>query len=229
MTTTCSRPGRSSPAPYVRPSCASTPSRWNISALVCRTLSCSGLSCPVIVTFQDCAAATDSNERPCSRQSRKFAGATGFQPSCSTVTSRDGSRYGSGRSSTALTTEKIAVFAPMPSASVSTATAVKPGFLRIVRTPNLTSCIRVSTKPPPFTSLHASFTRVQLPKLPLAARAASSGVMPRRTFSSARIRRWKRNSSSNSRSTRRLRRSPRARVRATLSQYITRMTFKWPA
>ena len=34
--------------------------------------------------------------------------------------------YGSGFSSTALTTLKIAVFAPIPSASVTTATAVKP-------------------------------------------------------------------------------------------------------
>ena len=34
--------------------------------------------------------------------------------------------YGSGRSSTPFTTLKIAVFAPMPSASVSTATTVKP-------------------------------------------------------------------------------------------------------
>src|SRR5437016_6108390 len=54
-------------------------------------------------------------------------------------TSRSGSRYGRGRSSTALTTLKIAVFAPMPSASVSTATAVKPGFLSNWRKANLKS------------------------------------------------------------------------------------------
>jgi hypothetical protein len=34
-----------------------------------------------------------------------------------------------------LTTLKIAVFTPMPSASVSTATVVKPGFLRNIRAP----------------------------------------------------------------------------------------------
>src|SRR5437867_4694094 len=45
-----------------------------------------------------------------------------------TNTSRPGSLNGGGRSSTALTTLIIAVFAPIPSASVSTATAVKPGF-----------------------------------------------------------------------------------------------------
>src|SRR5439155_7684992 len=56
-------------------------------------------------------------------------------------TSRSGSRYGSGRSKTALTTLKIAVFAPMPSASVSTATAVKPGFFSNWRKANLRSFI----------------------------------------------------------------------------------------
>ena len=38
--------------------------------------------------------------------------------------------YPSGRRITPLTIEKIAVLAPMPSASVSSATAVKPGLLR---------------------------------------------------------------------------------------------------
>jgi len=42
-------------------------------------------------------------------------------------TSRDGSRNGSGRSSTALMTVKMAVFAPMPSASVRMATAENAG------------------------------------------------------------------------------------------------------
>src|SRR5438034_11846465 len=56
-------------------------------------------------------------------------------------TSRSGSRYGSGRSNTALTTLKMAVFATMPSASVSTATAVKPGFFSNWRKANLRSFI----------------------------------------------------------------------------------------
>src|SRR6266540_3381616 len=56
-----------------------------------------------------------------------------------TNTSRPGSLNGGGRSSTALTTLKIAVFAPMPSASVSTATAVKPGFFSSWRMANLRS------------------------------------------------------------------------------------------
>ena len=36
----------------------------------------------------------------------------------------------------------IAVLAPTPSASASTATAVTPGVFRIARTPNRTSCSR---------------------------------------------------------------------------------------
>src|SRR5256885_1551992 len=48
--------------------------------------------------------------------------------------------YGNGRSSTASTTLKIAVHAPMPSASESTAAAVKPGRVRNMRAAYLRSC-----------------------------------------------------------------------------------------
>src|SRR6266446_7290373 len=50
-----------------------------------------------------------------------------------------GSGYGSAFSNTPLITLKMAVFAPMPSASVSTATAVKPGFFSNWRKANLRS------------------------------------------------------------------------------------------
>src|SRR3989475_10336363 len=52
-----------------------------------------------------------------------------------------GSRNGNGRRSTAFMTLKIPVFAPIPSASVSTATAVKPGFFTSWRKANLISFI----------------------------------------------------------------------------------------
>src|SRR5262245_16809058 len=55
-------------------------------------------------------------------------------------TSRGSLRYGSGLSNTALTTLKIAVFAPMPRASVRTAVAVKPGFFINIRAPKRRSC-----------------------------------------------------------------------------------------
>jgi hypothetical protein len=48
-------------------------------------------------------------------------------------TSWPASLYGRGRSSTPFTTLKMAVFSPMPRARVSTATSVKPGVRRSVR------------------------------------------------------------------------------------------------
>jgi hypothetical protein len=59
--------------------------------------------------------------------------------SSQTITSRSGSRYLSGRTSTALTSPKMAVFAPMPSASVTTVTSVNPGRFRSTRAAYLMS------------------------------------------------------------------------------------------
>src|SRR5262249_38046856 len=59
---------------------------------------------------------------------------------CQTITSRSGCGYGSGRSSNALMTEKMAVLAPMPSASVTIATSVTPRVLSITRAAYFTSC-----------------------------------------------------------------------------------------
>src|SRR5882762_11134427 len=62
-------------------------------------------------------------------QSRKFGGETVLwglgccELDSQTITRLAGSWYGSGRRRTELMTEKIAVFAPMPRASVRTATA----------------------------------------------------------------------------------------------------------
>src|SRR5207249_9281147 len=60
------------------------------------------------------------------------------------MTSRSASGKGNGRNKTPFTTLKMAVFAPMPSASVSTATAVKPGFFRNCRKANFKSFIAQS-------------------------------------------------------------------------------------
>src|SRR6185503_12236089 len=58
---------------------------------------------------------------------------------CQTATKDSGLENGSGRKSAALMTLKMAVFAPMPSASVSTATTVKPGFFNSWRKANFKS------------------------------------------------------------------------------------------
>src|SRR5437667_8792358 len=57
------------------------------------------------------------------------------------MTRRPASKYGNGRIRTASTALKMAVFAPMPSANVSTATAVKPGFFSSWRKANFRSFI----------------------------------------------------------------------------------------
>ncbi len=70
---------------------------------------------------------------------RPFAGAE-----CQNVINRSGSLSGNGRNNTALTTLKIAVFAPMPSASVATAIAVNAGFFNNPRIANRMSLITES-------------------------------------------------------------------------------------
>jgi hypothetical protein len=78
--------------------------------------------------------ASDSNTVLSAFQSRKFgheieiSGCDGVDSL--RLTMRFASGYGSGRRSTALITLKIAVFAPMPNASVRTAMSVNPGDLR---------------------------------------------------------------------------------------------------
>ena len=65
-----------------------------------------------------------------------------------TNTSRSGSLNGGVRSTTALITLNIAVLAPMPSASVSTATALKPGFFSNWRRANFKSFINNAAQKP---------------------------------------------------------------------------------
>jgi hypothetical protein len=57
-----------------------------------------------------------------------------------TITRRSGASYGSGVSSTALTTLKIADVAPIPSDSVTSAAAAKPGLFHNQRSALATSC-----------------------------------------------------------------------------------------
>ena len=76
-------------------------------------------------------------------QSLRLSGDTPLrEPLCVrsvSTTTWSGSRNGSGRSNVASTSAKIALLAPMPSASVSAATKVKPGAARICRRANTTS------------------------------------------------------------------------------------------
>src|SRR5215469_15288908 len=56
-----------------------------------------------------------------------------------TWTMRSGFSYARGRSSTEFTTLNMVVFAPIPRASVSSASAVNPGDLRSIRKPKRAS------------------------------------------------------------------------------------------
>jgi hypothetical protein len=60
------------------------------------------------------------------------------------TTTESGSWTPTGRSSTALTTEKIAVFAPMPSVSAATAASANAGLCANTRTDFLRSRKNVS-------------------------------------------------------------------------------------
>src|SRR5215467_11947845 len=95
---------------------------------------------------------------------------------------RSGSLYGRLRNRTAFTTEKTAVFAPIPSASIITAASVNPGFFASSRAPNSTSRHTVPIHAPARTSLTRSFT-CSTPSLSTsAARRASSALIPARIF-----------------------------------------------
>jgi hypothetical protein len=65
-------------------------------------------------------------------------------PGAARFTSRSGSGTGSGRRSIWLKREKIAAFAPMPSASDTMATIVTNGVLNSVRSANLRLSIMVN-------------------------------------------------------------------------------------
>ena len=94
---------------------------------------CSRRSPSVIVRMVDVQAYVASSVSFISDQSTKLSGDTVYvSPSCvsrvASTTRRSGSGYGSGRRRTPFTTLKTAVFAPIPSASVTRTTAVGPGL-----------------------------------------------------------------------------------------------------
>src|SRR6266850_6034905 len=93
---------------------------------------------------------------------------------------------------------KILAVAPMPSVSVRTATAVKPGFLRSMRAVKRKSCHNVSTKDSQPAERTTSFVTSGLPRSKRTARSASARLIPCLIFSLAAISRKSRSSSSSS-------------------------------
>jgi hypothetical protein len=126
------------------------PATWKNPEVTSHAEKRSGSPSPIIEKLNGSIPAMASNELLCSLQSTKFAGETSLRgmPAlllfCQSVTTRSASRYGSGRSNTALMTLNIAVFAPMPKASVKTTISVNPGRFARLLAANRKSLISVS-------------------------------------------------------------------------------------
>src|ERR1700735_116296 len=89
-----------------------------------------------------------------------------------------------GRSSSALLTEKMAMLAPMASARVRMATAVKPGLRRSMRRPKRRSRRRVGMETgysEPTLAAKKPRTRVGHPEPTLSAKSADKDGAPRLT------------------------------------------------
>jgi hypothetical protein len=142
-------PGFSSSTEKPRPSAGRTPSIGNRSAVTALPAIFCGSPTPVRLKLTELTADIPSNECVCVFQSMKLAGAGVFfgnprrDASSHNITSRSGAANGSGLRSTALTRLKMAVFAPMPSASVNTAMTVNPGRFNSMRKPKRMSCHRI--------------------------------------------------------------------------------------
>ena len=135
-------PGWFSSSLKVRPRIGRTPSTLNRLALTSAPSRRTGSPWPVRITRERAIAAASASVLLNFFTSVKFGPdivarcppKKWYRP-----TSRFGSAYGSGFSSTPCTTLKIALFAPIPRASVSTATIVNPGLLSSRRIVYLTS------------------------------------------------------------------------------------------
>ncbi len=141
LMTATSAPARSSSSWKPRPSTGWTPSVEKNSDETTAPSMCSDRVPDVSVKSASRYADNDSTPWARERQSKKFGHDTDVErmPGARrrsvsvTATRRSGWGNGNGRSRTALMTLNIAVFAPMPSASVMMATRLKPGDLRSVR------------------------------------------------------------------------------------------------
>src|SRR5688572_29700068 len=156
--TTASRPGtRCSSGVKARPMVGSTPISENRLSLTSIPIFSLGGACGSLVkpavTYEN--AASPSKLLLWSRMSTKsgYEDTRELAPSDSrddvepTVTTSPGRATGSGRKSNASAKLKIALFAPIPTASERTETMVNAGALASMRQPYLTSCHSRSSQP----------------------------------------------------------------------------------
>src|SRR6185295_4854502 len=136
----------SSPGENVRPSAGSTSSTEKNSADTLNAAIDVGSPAPVRLKPSPRMIAILSKLGACSRQATNSCPEIGRLASLEEarrshiITSRSGSLKGKGLISTALIRLKIELFAPIPNASVRTATTVKPGLFASVRQPYRKSC-----------------------------------------------------------------------------------------
>jgi hypothetical protein len=136
---------RISSAANVRPSIGVTPNTRKKPSVTGAMDAKTGSEPPRTVSGKLWKAAIVSKLRLRSRQSTKLGFDTAtrvpFSVCSHSRTMRSGDGYGSGLSSTPWTTVNMAVFAPMPSASVRIASAAKPGRLMSIRSAWRRSCV----------------------------------------------------------------------------------------
>ena len=124
--------GRSSSGENVRPRMVGAPNRRKKSAETCPEASCSGKLAARVVHHAGTVSRRRPGPRPSARASARILLATRRcrNPAAMfmNITSRSGSGNGTGFSSTAFTTEKIAVLIPMPSVSAAIAAIVNAGL-----------------------------------------------------------------------------------------------------
>ena len=132
-------PSRSSSAEKLRPKRGFIPRISKKPAEIISPCRCSGSPCPERLNPVERYAAMELKLRFIRRQSSKFGYEIDpflkFGISVNKETICSGCGYGSGLSNTPFTTEKIAVFAPIPSARVKMAIRAKPGDLASMRAP----------------------------------------------------------------------------------------------
>src|SRR6476620_652135 len=134
MTATFVAPGRPSASVNVRPTWTRAPNSWKKSGVTSPAKIDSRWSPVSRVISGNRKAAILANVDGIDRQALNLASdASAYAPSGAVVmnhTMRDESGYDSGLSRTAVTSEKIAVLAPTPTARVRMATRARPGVRR---------------------------------------------------------------------------------------------------
>jgi len=214
ITTTAAPLPLASSGTNVRPATGRTPSTSKNRVVTnCRSTLCSVPSVPSSKgppPIPMLIPPNPSNVRVCSSRSRRVTGDTGTRGNVGarshTMTRRSGSGYGRGRINVASASANMALLAPMPSASVIAATAVKAGDTFNCRSANLTSSrrspihrvTRISRSRFLPRSTHVRLSLFTSPSRASTISRAIRGSSPSSTSSRVRISMWKAISSSTS-------------------------------